>query len=316
MSKPLVIIVGPTSVGKSKVAIEVAKKLKGEIISGDSVQVYRGLDIGTAKVSPLEQQIIPHHLIDFVDPKTSFSVADFRKHAQQVIQEIYQRGRIPILVGGTGLYIRAVVDPYEFVEVKTDLKLREALQAEAQQVGSQEMHRRLALIDPQAARKIHPGDTRRIIRALEVYNLTGQPISHFHHLETNQAPLYQAVWIGLTLKREKLYQKIETRVDQMIQDGLVGEVKGLLATGVKPESNAMQALGYKEIIPFLQDEYDLNTAIELIKRNTRRFAKRQLTWFRRDQRIQWIDVEKYPTLEELIQKICQIICRTIHLNVE
>ena len=316
MLEPLVLIVGPTATGKSAVAMGIAKKLGGEIISGDSTQVYRGLNIGTAKASWEERKVIPHHLIDINGPEEPFSVAEFQQKATQAIQEIRQRGRLPILVGGTGLYIRSVVDPYEFAEIETDSELRRSLQQELLKVGKAEMHRRLALVDPQSAERIHPEDVRRVIRALEVFRLTNQPLSHFHHLKNSLPSKYNAVWIGLNLDRTQLYQRIERRVDQMIEAGLIDEVQGLLEQGVDPNSNSMQALGYKEMVGFLKGEYSLAIAIELIKRNTRRFAKRQLTWFRRDARIYWFDVGVEVNQEVLTEKICQIICRTINFHVE
>jgi len=316
MLEPLVLIVGPTATGKSAVAIRVAQKLCGEIISGDSTQVYRGLDIGTAKATWEERQMVPHHLIDLNHPNEPFNVAEFQELATQAIQEISRRGRLPILVGGTGLYIRSVVDPYAFAEIETDPILRQRLRQELERAGKAEMHQRLALVDPQSTERLHPADTRRVIRALEVYELMQQPLSHFHRLEQNHPPKYNAVWIGLNLERAKLYQRIEDRVDQMLEAGLVEEVKRLLAQGVDPASNSMQALGYKEIVGFLKGEYDLDRAAELIKRNTRHFAKRQLSWFRRDQRINWFDVGIETNQDVLAEKICQTICRTINLKVK
>ncbi len=316
MLEPLVLIVGPTATGKSAVAIRVAQKLDGEIISGDSAQVYRGLDIGTAKATWEERQLVPHHLIDLIDPAEPFSVARFQESAAQAIREISQRGQLPILVGGTGLYIRSVVDPYAFEEIETDPVLRQNLRQELERVGKNEMHRRLAMVDPQSAERLPPEDTRRVIRALEVYELTNQPLSHFHRLEQSHPPKYDTVWIGLNLERAKLYRRIEQRVDQMLEAGLVEEVKQLLAQGVDPASNSMQALGYKEIVGYLKGEYSLARATELIKRNTRHFAKRQLTWFRRDQRINWFDVENGHNQEVLAEKICQTICQMIKLKVK
>jgi tRNA dimethylallyltransferase len=320
MLEPLVLVVGPTATGKSAVAIDIAKRLSGEIISGDSTQVYRGLTIGTAKASTEERAIVPHHLIDIIGPEEPFSVAEFQKKAILAIKEIRQRDRLPIIVGGTGLYIRSVVDPYEFAEADTDLELRQSLQQEVLKVGKEEMHRRLSKVDPQSAERIHPADVRRVIRALEVFHLTGRPLSNFHNLnnscQNSNLSKYDTVWIGLNLDRKLLYQRIEFRVDRMLKAGLVDEVEGLLKQGVDPDSYSMQALGYKEIIGFLKGEYDLTRAIELIKRNTRRFAKRQLTWFRRDSRINWFDVGNEAVSEALTQKICQVICRTTNLHVE
>lgn len=314
--KPLVLIVGPTATGKSAMAIKVAQKLDGEIISGDSTQVYRGLDIGTAKATQEERRLVRHHLIDLNHPSEAFCVARFQKLAAQAIEETGQRGHLPILVGGTGLYIRSVVDPYAFAEIKTDPTLRQNLRQELQRVGKAEMHQRLALVDPQSAERLHPHDTRRVIRALEVYELMQQPLSHFHRLEQDLPPKYQAVWIGLNLERSLLYQRIEQRVDQMLAAGLLEEVKRLLAAGINPASNSMQSLGYKELVGYLKGEYDLAEATELIKRHTRRFAKRQLSWFKRDQRINWFDAGNATNSEILTEKICQTICRTLDLKVK
>ncbi|NYE58163.1 tRNA (adenosine(37)-N6)-dimethylallyltransferase MiaA [Carboxydothermus ferrireducens] len=301
MSEKLIIIVGPTAVGKSALGIKVAKKINGEIISGDSMQVYKYMDIGTAKVLPEEREGVPHHLIDILEPFQKYSVALFQKEARRLIKEINARGKIPIIVGGTGLYIRSVIDPYDFTDFSFDPVFREKLEQAAKEKGSLYLHQMLEKIDPVAAQKIHSNDLRRIIRALEVYEHTGKPISYYWERGKQSKPQYRLLYYGLTMDRALLYQRINERVDKMIEKGLIAEVKRLLQMGFK-ESTAMQALGYKEIVQYLEGKITLDEAIYLIKRDTRRFAKRQLTWFRRDPRIKWFDSGK-ESLEKITEKI-------------
>lgn len=312
----LVAIVGPTAVGKTAVAVEVAARLKGEIISGDSMQVYRGMDIGTAKIKPAEMRGIPHHLLDIRRPDEEFSVADFQELVRRLITEINDRGRVPVLVGGTGLYIRSVIDEYEFGPAEPETEIRRQYRELAEKVGPLELHRRLAAVDSRAAEKIHPHDLRRTIRALEVYHLTGRPISATQHAAGRWESIYDLVMIGLTMERSQLYERIEQRVDQMIGAGLVNEVRRLLAEGYSPTAKSMQGLGYKEIVAYLNGSLDEATAIALLKRNTRRFAKRQLTWFSRDPRIYWYTVEKLTKSGKLAEEITKLICRTIKISVE
>lgn len=308
---------GPTAVGKSKVAVEVAGILDGEIISADSAQVYQGLDIGTAKLKPEEMyaangKFIPHHLVNILPPDADFSVADFQREARQKIVEINARGKIPLLVGGSGLYVQAVVDPYYFPPLKKDRVLREKLWEEAKTRGNEYLYARLKVRDPLTARKVHPNDLKRIIRALEVSLLTQKPLSYFQ-ANKQEAPAYRLAFVGLTLKRENLYARIEARVEKMLTAGLVQEVKGLIAQGYSPNLNALQNLGYKQIIGYLQGKYDFLETVRILKRDTRHFAKRQLTWFRRDPRIFWFQGENYPNFLELAQEIAAYASRTISL---
>lgn len=316
---PVGAIVGPTAVGKSEIALEVAAKLKAEIISVDSTQVYRGLDIGTAKLLP-HQRIsksgvyIPHHLIDIVDPDEPFSVADYQKIARKAIEDIHTRGRLPLLVGGTGLYFQAVIDPYVFLPGARDSSVRARLKKEAEEQGLSYLYRLLQEVDKEAAQRIHPHDQRRIIRALEFYYLTGQPLSTTWTKGKQESP-YRLALAGLNMDRGLLYERINRRVDQMLEAGLVEEVRGLLLKGYSPDLPALQALGYKEIIAYLQGEISLEEAIYILKRNTRRYAKRQLTWFRRDPRIRWWEV-KPEKLEEISSSISTWMAGQLGIDVE
>jgi len=312
--QPLIFIVGPTAVGKSAVGIETAGLLDGEVISGDSMQVYRGMDIGTAKVPEQERYthqgvFIPHHLVDILEPEQPFSVREFQMMARMAITDIHQRGRIPILVGGTGLYIQAVIDPYQFVETVTDHGLRRCLQQEAEKNGSHTLYRRLQSVDPVSAHKIHPNDQKRVIRALEIYHLSGQPASKFQKGK-GEGGQYRLTGIGLTMERQRLYQRINNRVEEMFACGLVDEVRHLLAHGIEGNSQAMMAIGYRQVVAYLKGEYPLETAKDKVKQETRRFAKRQYTWFRRDERITWLDVEDYRNPFEIALKIAEIFGRT------
>ncbi|HHY60699.1 MAG TPA: tRNA (adenosine(37)-N6)-dimethylallyltransferase MiaA [Clostridia bacterium] len=318
----LAVIAGPTAVGKSAVAVEVAALIGGEIISADSAQVYRGMDIGTAKVTREEMyasdgQFIPHHLLSILPPDARFSVADFRERVDKLIPEIAARGKIPMLVGGTGLYIEGVIDPYQFSPLAFDADLRQKLTDEARRLGKAYLHRQLAEVDPVSASKIHPNDLKRVIRALEVYYLTGVPISQAGQRSPGRGESrYRLCYVGLTADRDYLYRRINQRVDAMMAQGFVEEVKALLHQGYSPELPALQSLGYRQIIGYLQGKYDLATAVNLIKRDTRRFAKRQLTWFRRDPRIIWFNVQHYADKNALAAEIAAVISRSITSNVE
>lgn len=301
-SQPLVVITGPTATGKTEVGVLVAEKLGGEVVSADSMLIYRGMDIGTAKPHPWEMRNIPHHLIDIVDPDQEYSVALFQQQARRVIGEILSRRAMPLLVGGTGLYIRAVIDNYDFSGARGNQSLRDKLLKEAQDSGPDLLHLRLTGVDPAAAAKLHPRDVRRVIRALEVYHQTGRPISSYQKAEEN-LPQYSLFMFGLAMERTMLYRRIEQRVDKMLEAGLVEEVRTLLHRGYSRELNSMRGLGYKEIAAYLSGEATLEQSVELLKRNTRRFAKRQLTWFRRDNRIQWLDLERYGGTEAIAQEI-------------
>lgn len=284
---------GPTATGKTAVGIELARKLDGEIISADSMAVYKGMDIGTAKPTPEERAEAVFHLIDVTSPDEDFSVAEFKRLAEESIADIVRRGKQPILVGGTGLYIRAVTRGLNIPSAAPNRELRERLKAEASEIGNEALLERLRAIDPETASRLHPNDLKRIIRALEVHALTGFPISHFHATAGTTEVAYHVRLFGLTMSRPALYQNIERRVDEQIQSGFVEEVRGLLDNGYSPDLPALKGLGYKQIAGYLVGEYDLRTAVDLLKRDTRRFAKRQFTWFRAEPGIHWIDVEDH-----------------------
>lgn len=300
MKEDLLVIVGPTAVGKTKLSIELARQFCGEIISGDSMQVYCHMDIGTAKASPAERAEVPHHLIDFLDPASSFSVEEFQQLTRKKITQIQERNRLPMLVGGTGLYIQAVTHGYRFPGVEADPDFRQAMNDLAEREGNEALLEKLRKVDPEAAARLHPNNRRRVIRALEVIHTTGQPFSQLVSKE-NQSP-YHLLWIGLTMPREMLYQRIEERVEQMVADGLVDEVARLREMGYNRELQSMQALGYKEIMDYLDGDLSLEEAIDQMKQGTRKYAKRQLSWFRRLKEINWFDVTN-PEIGKEIQQL-------------
>ncbi|MBS4008826.1 MAG: tRNA (adenosine(37)-N6)-dimethylallyltransferase MiaA [Clostridium sp.] len=302
MKGKLLVITGPTSVGKSSVAVEVAKSVGGEIISADSVQVYRGLDIGAAKPSRAERDLVPHHLLDLVEPNNNFSVAQYQQHATKVIAALHKEGKLPILVGGTGLYLRAVVKGFAFGEDAEDELLRSRLRQEAKDLGAAALHSRLSAVDPRTAAKLHPNDLRRVIRALEFYEISRQSISE-QLAATPDENVYDTLLFCLTMPRELLYQRIEMRVEEMLAAGFVEEVRGLLADGASPDAKSMQSLGYKQLVAYLSGRLSLPAAVAEIKRDTRRFAKRQLTWFRREEELIWLDLSKYSSNVELVANI-------------
>lgn len=281
------ILLGPTAVGKSKIAVELAKELNGEIISADSMQVYRGMDIGTAKPTPEERQGIPHHLIDIRNPDEEWTVSDFINECEQRINELENKGKIPLLVGGTGLYLWALIEGFSFPITPADKELRARLEKE--QLST--LYSRLSTIDPEAAGKIHPNDKKRIIRALEVYELTGKPISKLqeHRTPSTDHRTQEYILIGLDLPRAELYSRIDQRVDSMIEKGLIDEVKGLLAKGYSKDFSSFQALGYKEVVEHLDGKWTKEQMIEELKKRTRNFARRQMTWFRRFKDVKWFN---------------------------
>ena len=298
MAEKIVVVAGPTASGKTALGIALAKELNGEIVSADSMQVYRGMDIGTAKATMDEREGIPHHMLDVAEPWEDYSVARYVEQAEACCRDILARGKLPILVGGTGLYIDSLVSGRDFAAVDSDQGLREALSAEYDALGGEAMHRRLQEIDPERAAILHPGDKRRIVRALEVYRLTGMTITE-HDRQTRALPKrFDAAAIHLNFKnRSALYARIDRRVDRMVEQGLFREVEGLLAAGLSPESTAMQAIGYKEAVRALQGELSREEAVDLIKQSSRRYAKRQLTWFNRDKEALPILWEDEPDFE-------------------
>lgn len=307
---PLFVLIGPTAVGKTKLSIEIAKKIDGEIISGDSMQVYKYLDIGTAKIRSEETQGIPHHLVNIKKPTESFSVAEFKKLAEEKISEIYNKGKFPMLVGGTGLYVNSVINNYNFTENDSSQKIRENLKRVVVEQGVETLLAKLNEIDPISAQKFHPNDQRRIIRALEVYYSTGKPISLNHNTNNNDNAKYNLIMVGLNLAREKLYKRINVRVDEMLKEGWLSEIENLLQHGVSINAPALQGLGYKQLVMYLEGWLSYEEAVELIKRDTRRFAKRQLTWFNRDNRIYWVQMDnKYEN--EILEEILSYFGRSI-----
>ena len=298
--KPLVILVGPTAVGKTAASIGLAKALNGEIISGDSMQIFKGLDIGTAKITKEEMQGVPHHLIDIKEPWETFSVAEFKRLADEAIADIHDRGKMPIIVGGTGFYINSVLYEYHFGEADTDEAYRAELEQYAEAHGNEALWNILQEKDPDSAAKLHSNDTKRVIRALEVLHVTGIPASERQSTVDKQTMRYNAVYIALNMPREVLYDRINRRVDIMIQDGLEAEVRTALANGVAQDALSMTSIGYRQMIQYFNEEISFDRAVELIKRDTRHFAKRQLTWFRHDPNIQWVD--KWGKTDEQIQQ--------------
>jgi tRNA dimethylallyltransferase len=287
---PVLCIVGPTASGKSGLAVEVAKVVGGEVLSADSMQIYRGMNIGTAKLSPSEMQGVPHHLMDLVNPDEAFSVAQWTVVADQVIHDLHQRGKLPIVAGGTGLYIRAITEDLHFAEQSKSEPIREKWQAYAIEHGNVALHDALRAKDEVTASRLHPNDVRRVIRALEVVELTHKPLSTDYEWAV-KGGRFHAVQYGLTMDRETLYQRVNARVDEMMAAGLNEEVAGLLAHGYSADLTALQAIGYKELIAAARGVVPLSTAVEQIKQNTRRYVKRQMSWFRRDPRIQWLTVD-------------------------
>lgn len=287
---PLLVLVGPTAVGKTAYSIDLAKALHGEIISGDAFQVYRGMDIGTAKIKAHEMQGIPHHLIDICDPDQAYTAADFQKEAQEQIQAIQARGRLPMVVGGTGLYIDGLIYHYRFGSQSPDPQLRQRLSQRYDREGGEALLRDLAQRDPDSARGLFPKDRNRILRALEIVLSTGAPVPNPGHERASYQSRYQLCLIGLQMERQALYARINRRVDDMFDQGLLEEVQGLLDQGYPADSIAFKGIGYKELIAYLQGETSLEEAKDLIKRNSRRLAKRQGTWFRRDPHLHPFDI--------------------------
>ncbi|ACL69915.1 tRNA (adenosine(37)-N6)-dimethylallyltransferase MiaA [Halothermothrix orenii] len=301
----LIVILGPTAVGKTSLSLQLARDINGEIISADSMQIYKDMDIGTAKASQKERNIIPHYMIDIIKPDQEFSVAEYQAMVDNLIPGIVYRNKVPILVGGTGLYIRAVIEGFLFPEMDKNIELRQKLQKEAQQYGNKYVYNKLKKIDPELAKKLHPNDLRRVIRGIEVYHQTGKTMTYFKKEKQKKGDRYRNLKIGLYREREELYKRINKRVDIMIEQGLIDEVKYLLTKYPDLSKTARQGLGYKEIIGYLKREYDREEAIRLLKRNTRRYAKRQLTWFRRDQDINWFNLSTgdYKKIYSEIKKL-------------
>lgn len=292
MKKPLIVIGGPTACGKTGFSIKLAKEIGGEIISADSMQVYRYMDIGTAKVTPEEADGVPHYLIDEFDPNEEYNVMLFQQKAKTYMEEIWAKGKIPILVGGTGFYINALLYDNDFTETNNDTSYREECYKLAREQGTEVLYERLKEIDPEYAENIHANNVKRVTRALEYHYLTGQKFSEHNAEQKEKKTPYDAAVIILNMDREKLYERIELRIDIMMEQGLLEEVKGLLDKGYTPDLVSMQGIGYKEFIPYFNGECTLEEAVTQLKTKTRRFAKRQLTWFRRQIDGLWVDLSK------------------------
>jgi tRNA dimethylallyltransferase len=301
----LIVLIGPTAVGKTKLSIELAKKFNGEIISGDSMQIYKGMDIGTAKITREEMEGVPHHLIDIKEPDESFSTAEFQELVRRKISEISSRGKMPMIVGGTGLYIQSVIFDYHFTEAPSDPVFRRSLEEEAETKGQEFVHGKLKEVDPDSASRIHPNNVRRVIRALEIIHCTGKTAGE---LQENQSPelLYDTALIGLTMDREMLYNRINFRVDLMMEQGLLDEVKYFYENGLK-DCQSIQAIGYKELYDYFDGKVPLEEAIENLKQNSRRYAKRQLTWFRNKMIVEWFDMSESKDAEKKFAEISKFI---------
>ena len=286
---PLLVIVGPTASGKTAVSLEIAKHYPIEIISGDSAQFYRGMDIGTAKVSLAERLQVPHHMIDILNPDDNYSVADFKLRVEQLIKDIQSRNRIPALVGGTGLYIESVIYDYQFPEVSSNPGIRERWNQFADQEGLDALHKQVIKRNPAAVQRIHRNDRKRLIRALEIMEITGAPLSSLAEKRNKVSP-YTLCMIGLSVDRSALYQRIEQRVDHMLHAGLIHEVEQLMRSGYNEALYSMQAIGYKEVIQYLQGRSSYEQTVALMKQNSRHVAKRQISWFKTMPQIHWVDV--------------------------
>lgn len=302
--QPLIILTGPTAVGKTELSLQLAKAVNGEIISADSMQVYRFMDTGTAKITEKEMQGIKHYLINVLDPADDFNVVTFQQMAKQALEEIYSKGKIPIVAGGTGFYIQALLYDTSFEKTGKSL-YREQLTRYYEQYGAHMLHEKLKEIDPVSYKEIHENNVKRVMRALEFYHDTGYPISRHNTEQRKKESPYNFAYFVLNLKRELLYDRIEKRIDLMIEDGLVEEVRKLLSMGCTKDMVSMQGLGYKELIPYLNGECTLEEAVYILKRDTRHFAKRQLTWFRREKEVIWIDKSAFSSTDGILKFMLQ-----------
>ena len=296
---PLLIVAGPTATGKSDSAVELALRMNGEVISADSMQVYRGMDIGSAKVTVGEMRGVPHHLIDCADPSENWNVVRFQKEARRAVQDIASKGRLPILCGGTGFYIQALLYDIDFTQMEENTPLRDRLSALAAEKGPEAVHALLLEKDPASAAAIHPNNLKRVIRAIEFMEESGGSIAAHNLQQRERESAYRSVFFVLTMDRARLYERIDRRVDIMMERGLVDEVAGLRAMGIQRDSTSMQGIGYKQIYGYLDGEYDLEEAVRLIKRDTRHFAKRQLTWFKREKDVIWTDLDRFENRQQM-----------------
>lgn len=309
MKRPLIVLTGPTAVGKTKLSISLAKAVNGEIISADSMQVYQYMDIGSAKIKKEEMQGITHYLIDVLRPDEEFHIVKFQQMAKEAMEAIYAKGKIPILTGGTGFYIQAITKDIDFTEATQQDTYRTELEELAAEKGAQHLHEMLVKVDPKAAEEIHPNNVKRVIRALEFFHQNGSPISkHNQEQKENQSP-YNFAYFVLNAPRDLLYARIEQRIDEMLEEGLLEEVMKLKEMGFHRGMVSMQGLGYKEILAYLEEEYSLEEAIRILKRDTRHFAKRQLTWFRRETDVTWVNKEEFAYNDEQMLEYMLSVCK-------
>ena len=309
MKKPLIVLTGPTAVGKTSLSISLAKAVNGEIISADSMQVYKKMDIGSAKIRPEEMQGVKHYLVNVLKPEEEFHIVKFQQMAKEAMKEIYAEGKIPTLVGGTGFYIQSVTRDIDFTEAQQEKTYRAELEKLAQTKGAEYLHEKMREVDPASADAIHTNNVKRVIRALEFYHQNGTPISAHNEEQKKQTSPYNLAYFVLNAPRDILYERIDRRVDQMMEEGLVKEVEELKSEGCHRGMVSMQGLGYKEILAYLEGEYPLEEAVRILKRDTRHFAKRQLTWFRRESDVIWLDKEKFHWDEREILEYMMNICR-------
>ena len=308
MKKPLIVLTGPTAVGKTKLSISLAKAVGGEIISADSMQIYKYMDIGSAKIKPEEMQGVPHYLVDELMPDEEFHIVRFQQMAKAAMEKIYSHGHIPILVGGTGFYIQAVTRDIDFTEAIQEDGYRKELEALAKEKGPEYLHQMLREVDPKSAQEIHANNVKRVIRALEFYHQNKTPISSHNEEQKERKSPYNLAYFVLNAPRELLYERIDRRVDEMLADGLVKEVEGLKAMGCHQGMVSMQGLGYKEILAYLDGENPLEEAVRILKRDTRHFAKRQLTWFRREPEVTWVNKDEFGYEDEKILEYMLDVC--------
>lgn len=309
MKKPLIVLTGPTAVGKTKLSISLAKAVGGEIISADSMQVYKYMDIGSAKIRQEEMEGVPHYLVDVLEPEEEFHIVRFQQMAKDAMKKIYAHGHIPILVGGTGFYIQAITRDIDFTEAVQEDGYRKGLEALAAEKGNEFLHQMLKQVDAKSAEEIHANNVKRVIRALEFYHQNGTPISSHNEEQKERTSPYNLAYFVLNAPRDLLYERIDRRVDEMMESGLVKEVENLKARGCKRGMVSMQGLGYKEILDFLDGEYLLDEAVRILKRDTRHFAKRQLTWFRREPSVTWVNKDEFEYDDEKLLEYMLECCR-------
>lgn len=316
MDNKIVVLVGPTAVGKTYVSVELAKRLNTEIISADSMQIYKELNIGTAKITEEEAQGIIHHMIDIINPDESFSVSEFKSESEKIIDNIIEKTKVPIIVGGSGLYVNSLIYDLDFGNAKSDNKIRDYFTSLYNEHGDDFLYEKLKEVDPESAVKIHKNNVKRVIRALEVHEITGQKFSELNTDIRKQSKKYDCVLIGLNMDRKILYERINKRVDKMLSEGLIEEVKSLIEKGYDKNLVAMQGIGYKEIVEYLEGNTELEETVNILKRNTRRFAKRQFTWFLRDTNVKWFNINSINEIDFIVDDIYNFILCTKNIKVE